>query len=141
MCFFNFTSCLVSRSFKGFGQGTFILPLEHTDGSSCVPEGDTVVYQCTVTDTTGGLSTIWQGTAFNCSDIGNEIFLAHSRYGMNLILRCSNGALVGEGIGNNGNDYTSQLSVIVNSDLNGTTIECVINPSTVIGNDTILVGG
>ena len=30
---------------------------------------------------------------------------------------------------------------MVNSDLNGTTIECVLTPSTVIGSDTILVGG
>ena len=134
--------CDMFLSLKGFGQGTFILPLEHTDGSSCVPEGDTVVYQCTVTDISmGGLSTIWHGTAFICSDIGNVIFLAHSQYGMSFIQSCSNGALVGEGTGSNDNDYTSQLSVMANSDLNGTTIECVRTPSTLIGNDTILVGG
>ena len=129
-------------SLKGFGQGTFILPLERTDGSSCVPEGDTVVYQCTVTDITmEGLTTVWRGTAFNCSNNGNVILLAHSLYGMSITQSCSNGALVGEGIGNDGNDYTSQLSVTANSDLNGTTIECVRTPSTLIGSDTILVGG
>ena len=130
------------RSLKGFGQGTLILPLERTDGSGCVPEGDTVVYQCTITDITGGgLSTIWRGTAFNCSDTGNEILLAHRRFGTSFTESCSNNALVGEGIASNGNEYTSQLSVMANSDLNGTTIECVLTPSTVIGNDTILVGG
>ena len=129
-------------SLKGFGQGTFILPLERTDGSSCVPEGDTVVYQCTVTDITmGGLSTIWQGTALDCSDTGNVISLLHSQYGMSFTQSCSNGALVDEGIGNIGNDYMSQLSVMATSDLNGTTIECIRTPSTAIGNDTILVGG
>ena len=134
--------CDMFLSLKGFGQGTFILPLERTDGSSCVPEGDTVVYQCTVTDITmGGLSTVWRGSAFACSDIGNTILLTHSLYGMSITQGCSNGALVGEGIGNNGNDYTSQLSVMADSDLNGTTIECVRSPSTVIGRDTILVGG
>ena len=118
--------CDMFLSLKGFGQGTFILPVKRTDGSSCVPEGDTVVYQCTVTDIAmGGLSTIWRGTAFNCSDTGNVISLLHSQYGMSFIQSCSNGALVGEGIGNNGNDYTSQLSVTANRDLNGTTIECV----------------
>ena len=128
-------------SLKGFGQETFILPLERTDGSSCVPEGDTVVYQCTVTDITmGGLSTTWRGTAFSCSNVGNVISLFHGQYGMRITISCSNGALVGEGIGNIGNDYTSQLSVTANSDLNGTTIECVRSPSTVIGSDTILVG-
>ena len=125
-----------------FGQGTFILPLERTDGSSCVPEGDTVVYQCTVTEITmGGLVTVWQGTAFNCSNIGNTISLFHSQYGMSITQSCRSGALVGEGIGNIGIDYTSQLSVMANSDLNGTTIECVRSPSTVIGSDIILVGG
>ena len=129
-------------SLKGFGQGTLILPLERTDGSVCVPEGDTVVYQCIVTDITmGGLVTIWQGTAFDCSDIGNVILLVHGQYGMSITERCRNGALVGEGIGNNSNDYTSQLSVMTDRDLNGTTIECVLNPSTAIGSDTILVGG
>ena len=127
-------------SLKGCGQGSFILPLERTDGSSCVPEGNTVVYQCTVTDITmGGLSTIWRGSAFNCSQ--NRIILVHIQYGMGITQSCSNGALVGEGIGNITNDYTSQLSVTANSDLNGTTIECVLTPSTVIGSDTILVGG
>ena len=140
MCLFNFTSCLVSLSFKGFGQGTFILPLERTDGSSYVPEGDTVVYQCTVTDITmGGLSIIWRGSAFDCSGSGNTILLAHSMYGMSITESCTNGALVGKGIGNNGNNYTSQLSVMANSDLNGTTIECVLTPSTVIDSDTILI--
>ena len=134
--------CDMFLSLEGFGQGTFILPMERTDGSSCVPEGDTVVYQCTVTDVTmGGLTTIWHGTAFYCSDIGNVISLLHSQYGMSITIGCSNGALVGEGIGNNSNDYTSQLSVKANRDLNGTTIECVRTPSTVIGSDTILVGG
>ena len=125
-----------------FGQGTLILPLERTDGSSCVPEGDTVVYNCTVTDITmGGLSTIWQGSAFNCSGSGNRILLTHRLYGMSITQSCSNGALVGEGIGNNGNAYTSQLSVTADTDLNGTTIECVLTPSTVVDSDTILVGG
>ena len=89
----------------------------------------------------GGLTTIWQGTAFNCSDIGNVIYLLHSQYGMSITESCSNGALVSEGIGNIGTDYTSQLSVMANSDLNRTTIECIRTPSTAIGNDTILVGG
>ena len=134
--------CYMFLSLKGFGQGTLILPLERADGSSCVPEGDTVVYQCTVTDITmGRLSTVWRGTAFSCSNVGNVMYLLHSQYGMSITQSCSNGALVGEGIGNNGNNYTSQLSVMANSDLNGTTIECVRSPSTVIGNDTILVGG
>ena len=89
----------------------------------------------------GGLSTIWRGTAFNCSNIGNMISLIHSQYGMSISQSCSNGALVGEGIGNIGIDYTSQLSVTANSDLNGTVIECVRSPSIVIGSDIILVGG
>ena len=76
-------------------------------------EGDTVVYQCTVTDITmGGLSTIWQGSAFNCSGSGNMILLIHSQYGMSVTQGCRNGALVGEGVRNNSNDYTSQLSVM-----------------------------
>ena len=83
--------CVMFLSLKGFGQGTFIPPLERTDGSSCVPEGDTVVYQCTVMDITmGGLSTLWRGSAFNCSNFGNTILLAHSQYGLSITESCSN---------------------------------------------------
>ena len=58
--------------------GQLALPKERTTGLECVPEGKTVSYECTVNDPTGNGSTVWLGSAFNCSD--SEIVLSHSAY-------------------------------------------------------------
>ncbi len=56
-----YTMCLVLQATPGL-----VLPVERTTGLGCVPEGNTVSYDCTVTDYGGGRSTLWRGSAFNC---------------------------------------------------------------------------
>ena len=73
-------------------NGQLALSKERTTGLECVPKGKTVSYECTVNDPTGNGSTVWLGSAFNCSD--SEIVLSHSAYsgvgvsGMVCVLVC-----------------------------------------------------
>ena len=74
-----------------------------------------------------GLGTVWRGSAFNCANRNNEIFLLDNNFGSmdgNPLSECNNGAITGQVIGVEEGFYTSQLSVTVSSDLIGKTIEC-----------------
>ena len=67
-----------------------------------------------------GLGTIWRGSAFNCDSKGNEIFLLnHSHKGT-----CNGGMITGRVIRRENDNYTSQLNVILSSELIGRVIEC-----------------
>ena len=44
--------------------------------STSVCQGDILTFNCTVN---GGVSTVWQGSAFKCIQTNNEIVLLHSR--------------------------------------------------------------
>ena len=92
--------------------------------NECVCPDDVLPYKCTVM---GRGVTIWLGTAFNCSSSNHEITLLHNRfsspegdYGS-----CNNGAIVGQSLGIEGNNYTSQLNVTITPDTAGMTIMCV----------------
>ena len=93
--------------------------------SSCTCSAYTLIYECTVVSGPGG-STIWRGTAFNCESGIHEIVLLHSRFesDMNISKTCNNKTIVGQGLGVDGNCYTSQLNVTVGLDRIGDTIEC-----------------
>ena len=75
----------------------------------------------------GAGPTIWTGTAFNCSASDYAIILLHSRFSSTKgdYGSCSNGAIVGQSLGVEGNNYTSQLSVTVTPDIAGKTVECL----------------
>ena len=66
--------------------------------------------------------TIWRGTAFDCRT--NEIILRHSHFNT-AAGECNSGSIVGRGVKVVGKSYTSQLSITVNSDMIGKTIQCV----------------
>ena len=74
----------------------------------------------------GGGSTIWRGSAFtNCPN--NFINLCHSLFnGSERVVTgdCNDRAIIRRSIGVVDNCYTSQLSVIVSTDLNNETIQC-----------------
>ena len=80
-----------------------------------------MLYECTVS---GGGLTIWRGEAFDCPGTNNEIQLFH---GINSTRECSNGNITGSLTSTQPNEspYTSQLTVRVGPDTNGTTIECI----------------
>ena len=108
--------------------------------TGCACPGGMLTFNCTAV---GLGSTLWIGTAFDCTDRGNEILLRHRRFttgGVNGT--CNNGAIVGRSLEVVDNCYTSQLNVTVSSNLNNKTIVCVYNGnagSITIGSPTLTV--
>ena len=74
----------------------------------------------------GYVSTVWTGTAFNCSSSNNDILLLHTPFSSSEgdYGSCNNGAIVGRNLGVEGNYYTSQLNVTITPDIAGKTVEC-----------------
>ena len=62
---------------------------------------------------------MWKGNVL----VGCEVALLHNQFDTDFGT-CNNGAVVGRGVRNENNCYTSQLTVLVTPDLNGRTIEC-----------------
>ncbi len=114
-----------------------MLPVERTTGQGCIPEGRTVDYECTVTDD-GTHSTIWRGSAFNCSS--SVIILAHPRYVSSGDSETC-GDLSATSVGVSGNNYTSILTLKATIGLNEMTIECTRSDKVVLGIDTLRSGG
>ena len=83
--------------------------------------GENLILNCTIIGRPEG-TTIWSGTAFECQS--NEITLFHNSGLSGTIGECNNGAIVGQGISDENNSYTSQLNVTVSSDMDGKTIMC-----------------
>ena len=56
--------------------------------SGCACPGDTLTYECTVV---GAGSTIWTGSAFNCSNSNYMILLLHNRFSSTIreIMACA----------------------------------------------------
>ena len=121
--------------------------LTKTDFCTC-PEGD-ITYVCVINGNGRGGFTIWQGTAFNCQS--NHILLRNNLFGSSGAFgSCNNGIISGRSLGvSEGNVYTSQLQVSVNSDsrsdLIGRTVECVYSPdgstNNLINSTTITITG
>ncbi|MCG8621975.1 MAG: hypothetical protein MJE68_08285 [Proteobacteria bacterium] len=84
-----------------------------------------LTFECT---TVGLDQTLWNGTAFNCENRGNQIILLNSAFssgGLGSRGTCGDN-LVAQGTKVDGNCYTSQLNITVTSSgLNQTSIECV----------------
>ena len=88
-----------------------------------------------VVDGTG--FTYWSGTAFDCSNNGNEILLRHSQYSSGAsIASCNAGAITAQGLPNvTNNQYTSLLNVSVATSFNSATIICSHD-----GDERVVVG-
>ena len=95
----------------------------------CLCPGYTVTYQCSVV---GGGTTVWQGTAFQCSGLNSFILLRHSKFNASekAYGECNNGAIVARAIGVLDNYYTSQLNVTLSPEMNNRTVECVYDNGT-----------
>ena len=98
------------------------------ENSICVCIGDTLLYSCTVS---GGVSTVWQGSAFdNC-----RITLLHSHFvsGRETSGTCNHGSIVARSAwysinySTNISYYTSYLTVTATPDLNNTDIQCLLH--------------
>ena len=93
-----------------------------------------MTYQCTVF---GGAATVWRGTAFDCSFINNEIVIFHDiNYTSQNPLTCNNGAIIGQVVRAENDSYTSQITVQISDELNGTTVVCAHDN----GTDSIEIG-
>ena len=116
--------------------GQLALPKERTTGLECVPEGKTVSYECTVNDPTGNGSTVWLGSAFNCS----AIVLSHSAYsGVGVSGVCA--GLSAQSVSENGTEFTSTLTLTATAQLNGTNVNCTLNGMVSFGSETLFLKG
>ena len=90
---------------------------------SCICSGHDVVFECT---TTGGVATVWQGSIFNCERMANSISLRHSQFSHieTVVGVCNDGAITARGVSLYGNNYTSQLNIMINESMLGQTIQC-----------------
>ena len=100
---------------------------------TCRPGGPSnmtlLTFECSVIGRPVG-STVWNGSAFNCSL--EEIALPHHRFTSensaiinDIFGTCNNGFIVGQGLRSENGCYTSQLNVTVTPDMIGKSIECV----------------
>ena len=106
--------------------------------SDCVCVGQDYTYQCSVT---GGELTVWSGSVIG---VGCEIILFHNQYESpnGASGECNNGAVTGRSIEVVNNSYTSQLTIRVTANLNGRTIECLVDDGiveTTINSSTLFV--
>ena len=84
------------------------------ESNTCNCVGDTLTFEYTVM---AGKGTIWRGSAFDCYSTGNEITLLNSSV---CDETCNDGMITGwVNIKHERNNYTSQLNVILSSDLIG----------------------
>lgn len=88
--------------------------------NSCVCSDPVLTYVCYVP---GGTSTVWRGSAFNCTE--DAIILYHDwfRFG-NATGVCNGHDVHGQGLYEENSTYVSILNVTMNSYLNKKSIEC-----------------
>ena len=92
----------------------------------CVCPGDKLNHRCTVHEEAYG-ATLWNGTAFSgCQPDPEEILLQHHHFTTTGSTgTCNNGDIVGQSLGVQGENFTSQLNVTITPDTAGKTITCV----------------
>ena len=99
-------------------------------------------FKCQVT---GGMgtSTVWTGTAFKCASTRNAIVFLYNRLD-SVNKTCNDGGIVGKITEVHGNNYTSQVMIILSPFLIGKTVECRHDNGTVeslVEKYTIEAGG
>ena len=94
--------------------------------TDCSCPQDVVTYECTVC----GLATAWEGTALaSCS--GGEIALTNRDFMPPIrTIVCNGGVIAARGISVQGECFTSQLTVMLNSTLQGRTVICSVDNGT-----------
>ncbi len=121
----------------GATQG-LVLPVERTTGLGCIPEGRTVSYECTLSGSMTELTT-WRGSliaAFCSSPVSLQ--LPHFQF---IMQHRECGDLKGISVNNTGDLYTSRVTFRATTSLNGKNINCTLGGITLIGYDSVKVGG
>lgn len=90
-------------------------------GSNCV--GQQLTFECC---NVGPGLTIYKGDAFDCSSSNDNINLLHTRFNetSGASGSCNDGSIRGRSLHTVNNMYTSQLTVVLSSNMDGMTIEC-----------------
>ena len=105
---------------------------------TCTCEGYSQVYECTVDRES---ATVWTGTAFNCPRTNNEIFFQHGIPNA-VNASCNNGAISGRVVRADNDSYTSQLSILVTSEVLGGNVSCLsdgMRGTTLIGSTSLIL--
>ena len=114
---------------------------EMTMSPSCTCLGQELTFECTVD---GDGATYWQGSALQeCSNqVHDRVIIRHSQHHtqQNTTQECgSTGTVVGTPVSAVNMSYTSQLTINVSQNLNGSTIECVSDRGRYFGSSEILL--
>lgn len=118
----GFIVLILTWPYNHYAYGYNIIYLELIQKSRCSCLGYIVTYECRVQGTNFG-STVWTGSAFNCSL--DEILLKHRQFPENTYRECNNGSITGRSLKvDNGTYYVSQLNITISSNLIGKTIKC-----------------
>ena len=104
----------------------------------CIQQGIPLSHECTVIDTLGIGSTIWQGDTFECIESSNQITLSHSRYKVGESGVCGNFSAMSIEV--NGSEYTSRLT-IYGSIIETTTINCTLAGAILVQTINVKIGG
>ena len=107
--------------------------------NECTCPGIVVTFRCTVVGNVG--ATVWRGSAIECPETNHELTFLHL-IRFTDIRGCSGGAIIGHGIDVEGNCYTSQLNVTVDTSMDGKSVECFYNNGTfanLIGNSSVAI--
>ena len=92
--------------------------------NDCTYQGHNVTYECTVS---GNGATVWNGTAFDCPLTNNELTIFHTISNSFISQRplpCNNGAITVHAVRAGNGFYTSQITIRVSNEFNGTTVVC-----------------
>ena len=92
------------------------------DTITCACPNEVLIFNCTVV---GVSATVWSGSAFTCAGGHSEIILLHRDFPSGTSGECSDAITAySNGPGVENRCYTSQLRVIVSSEMNNKTITC-----------------
>ena len=107
-------------------------PILTSTATGCLCAGSNLQLLCSVID---GVNTVWTGSAIvdQCSNRDN-IILRHSGFSGTVSRSCNSEAVIAQSLPSlsniSANCYTSQLSISITDDLNGTDIRCQIDNNT-----------
>ena len=99
--------------------------------TGCLCAGNDLQLLCSVI---GGVNTVWTGSAIVDQCSSDNIILRHSGFSGTVKLTCNLEAVIGQSLPSLSNVsarcYTSQLSISITDNLNGTDIRCQIDNNT-----------
>ena len=111
------------------------MKLIKVSSNDCACPGDIVTYECTVFGGSG-VTTVWKGNFFHCSNGKQVIEFVHSQLTSeegvvgSIVRICNNGNIVGRIVRVENEHLTSQLNVTLTNDIAGESIECISDNGT-----------